>query len=71
MNTNISIINTTLIISNASHHSDDNFMKESINRSANALKASSKDLKEKRRKWDYILNHGSDNQIMKSYFDLN
>ena len=73
MNTiNTSIINTTLVVvSNYPTDSDYEFFKEGIRKSANYLQESSKELQEKRKKWDYILKHGSDNQIMKSYFELN
>lgn len=70
--TNNYVINTTLIVAgNHTTDSDYEFFKEGIRKSANYLQKSSKELQEKRKKWDYILKHGSDNQIMKSYFELN
>lgn len=69
---NTSIVNTTLIIT-GNHHTDSSYeiMKNNIHRYAKALEASSKDLQNRRKEWNHILKHGSDNQIMKSYFDLN
>ncbi len=69
---NASIVNTTVIITgNRSSDSSYEFMKDNIHRSAKALEASSRDLQNRRKEWNHILKHGSDNQIMKSYFDLN
>lgn len=68
---NASIVNTTVIITgNRSSDSSYEFM-DNIHRSAKALEASSRDLQNRRKEWNHILKHGSDNQIMKSYFDLN
>ena len=69
---NTSIVNTTLIIT-GNHHTDSSYeiMKDNIYRSAKALEASSRDLQNRRKEWNHIFKHGSDNQIMKSYFDLN
>lgn len=69
---NTSIVNTTFIIT-GNHHTDSSYeiMKDNIRRSAKALEASSRNLQNRRKEWNYILKHGSDNQIMKSYFDLN
>lgn len=69
---NTSIVNTTLIIT-GNHHTDSSYeiMKDNIRRSAKALEASSRNLQNRRKEWSNILKHGSDNQIMKSYFDLN
>lgn len=69
---NTSITNVSLIITgNRPTDSSYEFMKDIIHRSAKALEASSRDLQNRRKEWNHILKHGSDNQIMKSYFDLN
>ena len=69
---NTSITNVSLIITgNRPTDSSYEFMKDNIYRSAKALEASSRDLQNRRKEWNHILKHGSDNQIMKSYFDLN
>ena len=69
---NTSITNVSLIIAgNRPTDFSYEFMKDNIYRSAKALEASSRDLQNRRKEWNHILKHGSDNQIMKSYFDLN
>ena len=67
--TNISISNTTLIIAgNRSADPSYEIVKDLNRKATKALKANGEDLEKKRKKWDYVLNHDSDNQIMKSYF---
>ena len=69
---NTSITNVSLIITgNRPTDSSYEIMKDNIRKSAKALEASSRDLQNRRKEWNHILKHGSDNQIMKSYFDLN